>query len=133
MATRNLYPDASSNGQGDSADAATLPPVTASASAMTPMVREWQGIVADIEDLVTATTTLTGEDLARAKARLQQRVASAKAAVARTGAAIAQGARRSAAATDEYVHASPWKAVGIGAAGAAVLGFLLGLQLARRP
>src|SRR5688572_5287420 len=36
-------------------------------------------------------------------------------------------------ATDEYVHVSPWRAVGIAAAAAAVAGLIAGILLSRRP
>lgn len=92
------------------------------------VMREVHGFLADIEDLVKATTSLTGEDLARAKAKITERVAAARKSVEDASAAIAQGARRGVTATNGYVHENPWQAVGIGAAG----GLLLGLLLARR-
>jgi len=73
-------------------------------------------------------TSLTGEDLARAKAKLTERVATAKKSVEEMGGAIASQARKSATATNDYVHANPWQAIGIGAA----VGLLLGFVLARR-
>jgi ElaB/YqjD/DUF883 family membrane-anchored ribosome-binding protein len=92
--------------------------------------REFHNFVADIEDLIAKTTSLTGEDLARVKAQIGDRIASAKASLDEMGGAIVQRARKTAAATDTYVHEQPWKAVGV----AAGVGVLLGvvLALARR-
>ena len=90
--------------------------------------REARSFLADIEDLVKATTTLTGEELARAKAKLAERILVAKASLEKMGGAIADGSRQAAHATDGFVHERPWQAIGIGAA----LGVLVGLLIARR-
>ena len=92
------------------------------------MSLEFHNFLADIEDLIKTTTSLTGEDLALAKAKLSERVAAAKESVEEMSGVIADGARTSVAVTDAYVHDQPWKAIGIGAA----LGFVLGFALARR-
>jgi len=90
--------------------------------------REFHNFIADIEDLIKATTSLTGEDLARAKAKLSERVAAAKESVEEMGGAVAQQARKTAADTNDYVHEQPWQAIGA----AAAVAFLLGFVLARR-
>ena len=90
--------------------------------------REVHYFLADIEDLVRATTSLTGEELVRAKAKLAERITAVKASVGQMGGAIADGTRHAAQATDSYVHERPWQAIGIGAA----LGVLVGLLIARR-
>jgi ElaB/YqjD/DUF883 family membrane-anchored ribosome-binding protein len=95
---------------------------------LTAVSREFQNVVADIEDLVKATTSLTGDDLARAKARLGERIAVAKKYAADTGSAIAVRARDAAGKTDAYVHEQPWKVIGASAA----VAFLLGVLVARR-
>lgn len=89
---------------------------------------EFQNFIADVEDLVKETTTLTGEDLTRAKAKLSARLADAKHSVAEMGGEIAKRARDGATATDQFVHEQPWKAIGAGAA----IGLLIGFALARR-
>lgn len=132
MTTKTYTPDTGSNGQGDAALAAPPAPGLERRGPGGPVAHEMRSFVADVEDLVTATTSLTGDDLARAKARLAERLDAAKQTLARTGTALAQGARRGAAATDQYVQASPWRAVGISAATGAIVGLLLGFLLARR-
>ena len=89
---------------------------------------EFQNFIADVEDLVKETPTLTGEDLARAKAKLSARLADAKESVVSMSGEIADRARKGAKATDDYVHEQPWKAIGAGAA----IGLLIGFALARR-
>lgn len=89
---------------------------------------DFHDFIADVEDLVKQTTTLTGEDLARAKVKLSARLAEAKESVVDMGGDIARRARNGAKATDDYVHEQPWKAIGAGAA----IGLLIGFALARR-
>ncbi len=94
--------------------------------------REFHDFLADIEDLIKDTTTLTGEELTQVTTKLNERVAAAKESVEQMGeqvtGAIDRQAHETATAANEYVHQEPWKAVGIGAA----VGLLLGLLLARR-
>jgi ElaB/YqjD/DUF883 family membrane-anchored ribosome-binding protein len=119
--------NAAEPGNGQSVEA--KPTVLATASSVgSALSREVQYFLADIEDLVKATTSLTGEELARAKVKLAERIAAAKASVGQMGGAIADGTRHAAQATDSYVHERPWQAIGIGAG----LGVLVGFLLARR-
>lgn len=122
------YSPESGNGHAD--DATTS---TALSSQDTPAVPgEVRSFVADIGDLIKATTSLSGEDLARARAQLLERAAAARASLERMGGAISDRARQTAKATDSYVHERPWQAVGIGAALSAALGIVIGVLLARR-
>ena len=90
--------------------------------------REFHSFIADIEDLVKQTTSLTGDDLEHAKDQLVKRIATAKESIEDVGSDIAHQARKSVAATNEYVHDQPWDAIGAGA----VAGMLIGFLLARR-
>jgi ElaB/YqjD/DUF883 family membrane-anchored ribosome-binding protein len=92
--------------------------------------REFKNFVADIEDLIADTTSLTGEDLMRVKEKINARVAAAKISIEEMGGVIVKRARQTAAVTDNYVHEQPWKAVGIGAGVGLLLGFAL--SFARR-
>lgn len=89
---------------------------------------EFRNFLADIEDLIKQTTSLTGDDLAEARAKLDERVAAVKESIEEMGGATVERARRTAADANEYVHEQPWQAIGVGA----VAGLLLGLVLARR-
>jgi len=90
--------------------------------------REFHNFIADVEDLVKATTNLTGEDLSKAKAKLTERVEAAKESVAEMGESIAHRVGQGATITNKYVHEKPWGAIGASAA----VGLLLGYLLARR-
>lgn len=78
-------------------------------------------LAADIEELVKATATQSGEKIAEARARVQQALAIAKDTVVVRGSEAAR-------ATDRYVHENAWKAVGISAG----IAFLVGLLIGRR-
>lgn len=89
---------------------------------------EFKDLVSDIEDFLTATTNLTGEQLEQAKANVRARLASAKSTVAAASDTAIARARHSAEVANEYVHEQPWMAVGAGLA----VGFLTGLLISRR-
>ena len=90
---------------------------------------EFQKFLADIEDLVKASTSLTGEELTKVKAEISARIATAKSAVMDATSNITNQAKKAAHISNNYVHEQPWQA--IGASGA--IGFLLGYLIARRP
>jgi ElaB/YqjD/DUF883 family membrane-anchored ribosome-binding protein len=106
---------------------ATSTPKNAGADA-TPsgITQEFQDFVADMEDLIKASTSLTGDDLARAKAKLYARVAAARAFVEEMPGAISARARSTAKLADGYVREQPWRTIGITAAVGLLIGFLLG-------
>jgi ElaB/YqjD/DUF883 family membrane-anchored ribosome-binding protein len=89
---------------------------------------EFSNFVSDIEHLITSMTSLTGQDLERAKQKLAERVEAAKLTITETGGRIADTARESARATDTYVRENPWQSVGIGA----ILGLLVGIAVSRK-
>ncbi len=90
--------------------------------------REFHNVLEDIDDLVKQTTSLTGDELARAKAKLSARIASARESVSGMAHDVAGRAKKGAKATDRYVHEQPWKVIGASAA----IAFLVGFALARR-
>jgi ElaB/YqjD/DUF883 family membrane-anchored ribosome-binding protein len=90
------------------------------------IAREFQAFLSDVEDLISSTTSLSSEDLARAKVTLGARISSARASIDKVGSAVSDQARSGAAAADSYVRNQPWQAVGIGAAAGILIGYLLG-------
>jgi len=90
--------------------------------------QEFQNFLTDIESLFKATTSLTGAELEIAKAKINERIATAKVKAADLSTNLREQARDAMAVTDTYVREEPWKAVGAGTA----IGFLLGFILARR-
>jgi ElaB/YqjD/DUF883 family membrane-anchored ribosome-binding protein len=98
----------------------------AAAAAPSGVAQEFQNFVADMEDLIKAGTSLTGDDLARAKADLAARVAAARAFVEEMPGTISDRARNTVKVADDYAREQPWQTVGIGAAVGLLIGFLLG-------
>jgi ElaB/YqjD/DUF883 family membrane-anchored ribosome-binding protein len=125
MRSSNDYSDTTPNGRGD----ATQAPAQARwRTARTGVANEVAHLITDIEDLVKQATSLTGDELTAAKAKLAERLATARASMTQMGDSVATQARTTVAATNEYVHEQPWKSIGIGA----TVGLLLGFALARR-
>lgn len=120
--------DANSIGQGIDAKSAAKSAANSINEASSGLAREFHNFVADVEDLIKSTTQLTGEDLAKAKAKLNARVSAAKETMTEMGETIANRTRKTAAEANNYVHEKPWNAIGASAA----VGFLLGYILSRR-
>ncbi len=89
---------------------------------------EFKHFISDIEELVAQATSLTGEDLNKAKRTINTRISAAKDSLDDLSGTIAQKARSGAVATNNYVHEQPWAAIGAGAA----LGLLVGFLISRR-
>ena len=98
------------------------------ANSVSGITGEFRNFVTDVEDLIKATTSLTGDDLARARAKLSARVAAAKDSVEEAVGSLIERARKTAAMTNDYVHDQPWTSIGVGAA----VGVLVGFLFARR-
>ena len=121
MQAKTNVTEAGVNGQGDAAPGTGTGAVAA-------VSREITNVLADAEDLIKATTAITGEDLVRIRAQLAKGVAAAKQSIEQMSGAVADSARKTAATTDAYVHEQPWKVIGASAA----VAFLLGMLIARR-
>jgi ElaB/YqjD/DUF883 family membrane-anchored ribosome-binding protein len=91
------------------------------------LVEDLKAVVADAEELLKATANQTGERITDARAKAEESLKAAKARLAEQEGAVMAKTRAAAKATEDYVRANPWKAVGI-AAGA---GFVLCLLTTR--
>lgn len=91
------------------------------------VTKEFNNFIADIEDLLKTTTSLTGAEFEQAKKKLTERVATAKASVEDMGSNLAAKARHSAEVTDRYVHQQPWQSI----AACAAVSFVLGVFVSR--
>jgi len=98
----------------------------------TAVSEEFHNLLADIEDFIKSSTSLSSHDLAHAKAAINARVHAAKKSVEEMSHAVADQARSTAKATDHYVHENPWQAIGIGVGVGAALGLLAGVAISRR-
>jgi ElaB/YqjD/DUF883 family membrane-anchored ribosome-binding protein len=86
-------------------------------------------VITDGEDLLKAAAEVSGAGFTVARTKFEEKLRSARASLADASQAAVGTARQTAAAADDYVHASPWTAIGIAAAAGIVIGFLA----ARRP
>lgn len=97
-------------------------------SALSNISNEFRSFVSDVENLLKATNSLSGEELAKAKAKLEQRISAAKTSAEELGNNIANRARKTAETANDYVHEQPWPAIGASAG----IGLLVGYLLSRR-
>lgn len=92
------------------------------------LMEDLKAVVSDAEALLKATAHQTGEKIAEVRAKAEESLKTAKVRIAEEGKEIIEKAKSAAKSTDEFVHAHPWKAVGIGA----IAGFVIGLLISRR-
>lgn len=93
---------------------------------------ELRSFVSDVEEVVKRVADASDEDVARVRAKLQSVIDAAREGVTTSSEAVKRQARYAAHQADEYVHDSPWQAVGISAALAAVIGLSIGYFASRR-
>jgi ElaB/YqjD/DUF883 family membrane-anchored ribosome-binding protein len=74
-------------------------------------------IVSDGEELLKAAANASGEGFTAARAKVAEKVMSAKAK-------LADGSQLTARQVDDYVHGSPWTVIGVAAAAGILIGFL---------
>ena len=92
------------------------------------LVADLKVVIADAEELLRATASTAGEKVSAARAKMEESVRAAKVKVAQAQDVMVDRAKVAAQATDDYVHAHPWKAVGF----AAAIGVILGMLISRR-
>jgi len=79
----------------------------------------------DVEELLRRVSNVGDKEISRLRYRVESSIDHARAAT-REGARIAiDNTRKAAKATDDYVHENPWKAIGVAAVGALLVGALL--------
>jgi ElaB/YqjD/DUF883 family membrane-anchored ribosome-binding protein len=89
------------------------------------LMEDLKAVVSDAEALLKATAHQTGEKIAEVRAKTEESLKTAKVRIAEEGKEIVEKAKSAAKSTDEFVHAHPWKAVGIGALAGLVFGILI--------
>ncbi|MFT3718531.1 DUF883 family protein [Pseudorhodoferax sp.] len=92
------------------------------------LVSDIKSVISDAEEMLSATADQAGEKATKLRARIQARLADAKLRLVDAEEALLAKTRAAARVTDEYVHESPWTAIGV----ATAVGVLLGLALGRR-
>src|SRR5512147_2771118 len=92
------------------------------------LMEDLKAVVADAEELLKATASQTGEQIAAARAKAEESLKAAKVRLGEEEVAVVAKTRAVAKATEDYVRANPWKAMGITAA----VGLVLGILVVRR-
>jgi ElaB/YqjD/DUF883 family membrane-anchored ribosome-binding protein len=92
------------------------------------LVADLKILMADVEDLVRATATQSGDKIAEVRGRIQQAAADLKPRLAQAQVMLKDKANIAAATTDDYVHDHPWTAMGVSAG----IGLIIGLLIGRR-
>lgn len=103
-------------------------PGKASVESQQQLVSDIKAVISEAEEMLGATAEQAGEKIVNLRARIQARLRDARLRLAEAEDVLIDKTRAAARATDEYVHESPWTAIGI----AAGVGLLMGLVLARR-
>jgi ElaB/YqjD/DUF883 family membrane-anchored ribosome-binding protein len=86
---------------------------------------ELSNLVQDVEDLLRKVANVADVDVARLRERVQEKLGTARDTLAAGGKRLTETARDAAGATDEYVHRSPWQALGFAALAGVAIGFLV--------
>ncbi|AKJ27009.1 DUF883 family protein [Caldimonas brevitalea] len=86
--------------------------------------REWAGLQADVEELVSNPRMGDAPDVKALKERLQSSLYRVSEAVADASHGIGQRVRHTASATNDYVHEEPWKVATVALIAGALIGFL---------
>ena len=102
--------------------------ITNSAIPKDKLMEDLRLAASDAQDLLRATTNQAGVGMAAAGVKVQESLKVVKEKLMAAEAAFMEQTRQAAKITDQYVHESPWKAVGI----SAVAGLLVGILIARR-
>jgi ElaB/YqjD/DUF883 family membrane-anchored ribosome-binding protein len=92
------------------------------------LVSDMKTVIADAEELLKATASAAGDRVTAARTKVEESMRVAKVKIAAAEDAVVDRAKAAARATDDYVHAHPWKAVGT----AAAVGVILGMLISRR-
>lgn len=96
------------------------------AQAKEKLAADFRAVMDDIDALMTTTGKEVTVEAKALRARIQERLSGAKEKLVDAQHEAVQRAKDAAVATDDYVHAKPWQAIGVAAAVGLALGVLIG-------
>lgn len=96
------------------------------AQAKEKLAADFRAVMDDIDALMTTTGKDVTVEAKALRARIQERLSGAKEKLLDAQHEAVQRAKDAATATDNYVHAKPWQAIGVAAAVGLALGVLIG-------
>lgn len=89
------------------------------------LVADMKVVIADAEELLKATASAAGDRVSAARTRMEDSLRTARVKLAEAQEVVVDKAKAAARATDDYVHANPWRSVGIAAGAGLVIGMLI--------
>ena len=92
------------------------------------LLRDFNQVVSDTEELLRSLASVGGEKAAAARESVEENLATAKKRLRDLQGSAVERATDAARATDDYVHENPWQVIAI----AAGVGVLVGLVLSAR-
>ena len=92
------------------------------------LIGEFKSLMADAEALIKATEDHPGDAISAIRNKALETLAGAKQSLSSVEGTVLEKAKVAAEGADDFVHRSPWEAVGV----AAGLGLLIGLFIGRR-
>ncbi|MDP2828968.1 MAG: DUF883 family protein [Sulfuricellaceae bacterium] len=90
------------------------------------LVADLKVVIADSEELLRVTASQAGEKIAELRVKAEEHIRGAKVRLAHAEEALMVRTKAAARATDDYVRANPWRAVGVAAGAGLVVGLLIG-------
>ena len=96
------------------------------------LLKDFNQVVSDTEELLRSVAATGGEKAQALRAGVEQNLQVARQRLRELEQSAVERTRAAAKATDEYVHVHPWQSIAIAAGIAAVVGIVLGLLLNRR-
>jgi ElaB/YqjD/DUF883 family membrane-anchored ribosome-binding protein len=105
-----------------------MQPASDIAESKSKLAADFKNLVSDAEEMLKTTATQSGEGLATARARLQDKLGQMRDKLADAQDYAVDRYKYAAGATDRYVRDNPWQAVGI----AVAVGVLIGVFSQRR-
>ena len=94
----------------------------------TALARDMRNVVNEVEALLREANMSGSSTVHDLRGRVGHAMETARERLDRLDTGVRTGARRAATVTDEYVHGSPWQAIGVGL----LLGLAAGVLLMRR-
>ena len=92
------------------------------------LVGEFSTLIDDAQQMLARASSESGDRARELRSEVEANLLRAKLRLQEMQGDAVEGARRTALATDDWVHDNPWRSMGM----AAGIGFLLGLLVARR-
>ena len=89
------------------------------------LVADMKVVISDAEELLKATASAAGDRVSAARTRMEDSLRTARVKLAEAQEVMVDKAKAAARATDDYVHANPWRSVGIAAGAGLVIGMLI--------